>query len=198
VSSDSPNADCRAQRSGNRTITRRRSFIEMRGAPSPASSFQAHSCLWHYVFFPPLLYFPKTQMPTVRGGLKRDIPHVPTSAYPVPPSRRSTIPDFDSGCFPPGRAARLFLGRCGSRLTNTPTLCTGSAQLPPLHRVLLPRHGKGNSDWATSRRLRGTRLSLETVSANLPLGRRAPAIMSTIREIATVRSQQEVVPHFAT
>jgi len=133
----------------------------------------------------------------VRGGRKSDVPHVPASAYPIFPSLRPTIPDFDRGCVPAGRAARRFLGLCGSRLTRTPALCTRSAQQPPLHGGLLPLHGQGKSDWATSRTLRGTRLSRETVSKNHARGRRAPAIMSTIRKIAPVRSQQGVNPHFA-
>jgi len=148
-------------------------------------------------FLPALTLFPQTQKRTVRGGRERDLPHVPTSAYPVPPSRRPSSPDFDRGCLPPGRATKLLLGRCGSRLTRTPILCTRLAQQPPLHRVLRPRNGQGKSDWATSRRLRGTRMSLETVSTNLPRCRQAPAIFSTIREIAPVRSQREVVPLFA-
>jgi len=43
--------------------------------------------------------------------------------------------------------------------------------------------------WATSRRLHGARMSLESVSTNHPRGPRAPAMISTIIEIAPVKSQ---------
>jgi len=87
-----------------------------------------------------------THVPRIAFGSFPAENHVPTSAYPVPPSRLPTISDFDKGCLPPRRAARLFLGRCGAPSILIPPLCTRLLQQPSLQRILVHRHGQGNCD----------------------------------------------------
>jgi len=110
----------------------------------------------HALPLPPITQFPGHGVPaprpsiqkrTARGGRNRDLPPVLTSAYPDPPSRRPTIPAYDRGCITPGRAARLFLGRCGSRLIHSPTQCSRSAPPATLEQ------GLAASTWSGQKRL---------------------------------------------